>query len=73
MFVSALAAIAMFAAPATAESGQAPAKPAMERVCEKITVVGSTIPKRKCVNRPVKVAETAENAEERATDVAKTE
>ncbi|MFZ5720721.1 MAG: hypothetical protein ACOY5Y_14785 [Pseudomonadota bacterium] len=74
MLVSALAAIAMFAAPAAAEGGdKAQAKPAMVRVCQKIEAAGSAVPKKKCVMKPVKAAETAENAGDKGADVAKAE
>lgn len=74
MFISAMAAVALFAAPDAGEGGGKPeAKPAMQRVCEKVLTVGSTVPRKKCVNVPVKVAESAESAEDKARDVAKTE
>lgn len=74
MFVSAFAAIAMFAAPEAAEGAEkAQAKPAMVRVCHKIEAAGSSVPKKKCVMKPVKTAETAESADDKAADAAKSE
>ena len=61
MLISVLAAVAMFAAPESAQSGEAGkmaagAKPEMKRVCETIHVSGSNLPKKKCRNVPVKAA-----------------
>ncbi|MBI1199330.1 MAG: hypothetical protein GC203_15830 [Phenylobacterium sp.] len=57
MFISALAAVAMFAAPETAQGDSKVAKkPAMEKVCYKVDVSGSNLPKKHCEMRPVKVA-----------------
>lgn len=70
MLISAVLALALFAAPETTQSGdtaaQAPAapaadaKPAMRKVCYSIEVVGSNLPKRKCRMEPVKAAPKAE-------------
>jgi hypothetical protein len=59
MFISALAAIAMFAAPQAAQGEAKPQKPAMEKVCYKVEVAGSNLPKKHCEMKPVKVAEDA--------------
>ncbi|MBX3484085.1 hypothetical protein [Phenylobacterium sp.] len=61
MLISALAAVVLFAAPETVQSGEAAkmavqAKPEMKRVCETIEVSGSNLPKKKCRNVPVKAA-----------------
>jgi hypothetical protein len=61
MLISALAAVALFAAPETTQSGEAAkmaaeAKPEMKRVCTTIEVSGSNLPKKKCKNVPVKAA-----------------
>lgn len=61
MLISALAAVVLFAAPETTQSGEAAkmaeAKPEMKRVCETVQVSGSNLPKKKCRNVPVKAAD----------------
>jgi len=66
MLISALAALVLFAAPETTQSGAeaaqtadakpaaAEAKPEMRRVCTTIEVAGSNTPKKKCRMVPVK-------------------
>ena len=67
MLISAVMALALFAAPETTKSGdtavQAPAaeaKPAMRKVCHPVEVAGSNLPKRKCRMEPVKAEPKAE-------------
>ena len=77
MLISAVAALALFAAPETTQSGdtaaQAPAaeaaaaaeaKPEMRKICTTVEVAGSNLPKKKCRLEPVKAApkEEAEKA-----------
>jgi hypothetical protein len=76
MLISVLAAVAMFAAPESAQSGStqsgeaakiaAEAKPEMKRVCETIQLSGSNLPKKKCRNVPVKAAATKPGEGEQA-------
>ena len=75
MLISAVMALALFAAPETTPSGDtaapapaaqpaaaqaAEAKPATRRVCESIEVSGSKLPKKKCRTEPVKAEPKAE-------------
>ena len=71
MLISVLAAVAMFAAPESAQSGEAAkmaaeAKPETKRVCETIQVSGTNLPKKKCRNVPVKAAAKPGEAAEAA-------
>jgi hypothetical protein len=64
MLLSAVAALVLFAAPETTQSGEpaaqppaapaAEAKPATKRVCQTIEVAGSNLPKKKCRDVPIK-------------------
>ena len=71
MLISALAAVAMFAAPESVQSGEAAklaaeAKPEMKRVCVTIQVSGSNLPKKKCRMEPVKAASKPGEGQETA-------
>jgi len=75
MLISAIAALAMFAAPDAAQSGAtapdakpaAAAQPAMRKVCEAIEVSGSNLPKKKCRNVPVKAEAKTDDKKEAET------
>jgi hypothetical protein len=77
MLISAVAALALFAAPEATQSGDpavAAAKPAAEakvatkRVCEVVELSGSRLPKKKCRDVPVK--EEPKKEAEKATEAA---
>jgi hypothetical protein len=78
MLLSAVAALALFAAPEATQSGEATAapapaaaaaaaKPAMRRVCYQSEVSGTRLPTKTCHLEPVKAAPKKE-AEETAKD-----
>jgi hypothetical protein len=85
MLLSAFAAIVMFAAPETAQAGaataaEAPAatataeaKPAMRKVCTKMELPGTNLPKKTCKMVPVKPGEKADEQAAAKSEQAKAE